>query len=191
MQFSKSWLNQLVPFAMILIAGSAAMPLFAQMSVENPWAESSKPLIDEKPMAVESNSWRARDSAETGDGYDESKYPPLDENAALGTEYSGSPSEYSATGGAWPGGRRAGDNYYPQIQNYEQTPVYPDNSRREFPSYNRRYPAYQRNYQPEYPSRYGYGSNSRGGLPFFGNSGSGFPFSMGNSMMPFSGQGFW
>jgi len=39
------------------------MPLFAQMSVENPWAESSKPLIDEKPMAVDSNSWRARDSA--------------------------------------------------------------------------------------------------------------------------------
>jgi len=176
---------------LISMAGFSVIPAHAQMATVNPWIESSKPLIDGNPIPSEINSWRANENSQSRDKLDESRYPPLDENEALGTKYSVLPSENAPVQGTSPA---IGGNWfrYPQAQDFEQMPVYPDNFRRDFSAYsNRQYPPYQRGYQPGYPTGFGSGYNSMGGFPFAGNSGRGFPFGMGNGWMPFSSPGFW
>jgi len=172
-----------------VLAGFFAAPVTAQIAAENPWIESSKPLIDGNPIPSDMNSWRGKEKSLSSNDYDESMYPPLDENKALGTEYSVLSSENAPVQRALPA---VGMNRfrYPQAQGFEQIPVYPDNSRREFSTYSYRQP-YQRAYQPGYPAGYGPGYNSIGGFPFAGNSGRGFPFGMGDGWMPFSSPGFW
>lgn len=189
--FFNSTRKPLVSIMLISMAGFSVTPAHALMAAENPWIESSKPLIDGNPIPSENNSWRANENSQSRDKFDESRYPPLDENEALGTKYSVLPSENApvqrtspAIGGNW--------FRYPQAQDFEQMPVYPDNFRRDFSAYsNRQYPPYQRAYQPGYPTRFGSGYNSMGGFPFAGNSGRGFPLGMGNGWMPFSSPGFW
>jgi len=135
--------------------------------------------------------WREKENSLSKSKVDESMYPPLDENETLGTEYSVLPSENIPLQGALPA---VGMNRfrYPQAQDFEQIPVYPDYSRRDFSAYsNRPYPPHQRGYQPGYPAGYGPGYNSMGAFPFAGNSGGGLPFGMGNGWMPFSDTGFW
>jgi len=174
------------------MAGFSVTPAYAQMAAKNPWIESSKPLIDGNPIPSDMNSWLDKEKSLSSNDYDESMYPPLDENEALGSEYSVLPPENAPVQGTMPA---VGMNRfrYPQAQDFEQIPVYPDNSRRDFSTYsNRQFPPYQRGYQPGYPAAgYGPGYNSMGGFPFAGNSGGGFPFGMGNGWMPFSSPGFW
>ncbi len=191
---------------MIAIAGFSASIACAQTQTDNPWLESSRPLIDGNPILSDSNSWRASEDSLSKDKIDESMYPPMDENETLGTNYPVLPSERAPAQSTSSGVAGSGF-HYPQAQDFEPIPVYPDNTRRDasaypgrqFSSYPRGYP--QRGYQPGYSTGFGQGYNPMGGVPFGGNSGrgspfsgytgSGSPFGMGNGWMPFSGSGMW
>ncbi|MEA1890966.1 MAG: hypothetical protein U9N50_14465 [Pseudomonadota bacterium] len=197
------------PFASIMLIAIASFftsTACAQTLIDNPWLESSRPLIDGNPILSDSNSWRASEDSFSKDEIDESKYPPLDEDETLGTSYPVLPSERAPAQSGLPG--LAGSGFhYPQAQDFEPIPVYPDNTRRDasaypdrqFSSYPRGYP--QRGYQPGYPTGFGQGYNPMGEFPFGGNSGrgspfggytgTGSPFGMGNGWMPFSGPGMW
>ncbi len=163
----------------------------AQEPNENPWVELSKPLISEDPIPSLKNNWRGDESSSNDEKIDESKYPPLDENVTLGTEYPAMPPENTPSQSSIPPVTGTSVFRYPQVQDYEAVPVYPSSPQRSMPAYGYRPTPMQRpGFQPGYPAGYGSGYN-RGRMPFGGNQGGGFPFDMGNNWMPFSGSGFW
>ena len=173
---SLSWIAAII--MLTAVPGFSLLPVAAQ----NPWHEDFRVTIDEQLKdQPEDNLWSEEPPSDKP--FDESKYPPLDEDTTLGITmpvYPGVDQEPTAP--------KAIEEYtYPDTQVEGQLPAYSS-----YP-YGRQ-PGGYRPYSGYHPGYYGSGwpgGSGWGGAPYGGNSWGGFPFGMGNTWMPFNSPGFW
>jgi hypothetical protein len=173
-------------FTMLITLGCLPGISISTASAENPWHEDSRVTIDEELVSQpEEHRWSEQQEKEKA--FDESKYPPLDEDKTLGI-----------TMRSYPVPEAEPETTPPALTPEEY--VYPD---MQYGNQAYRNPGY--GYQG-YPGGYGYGGYSgynpggygqrwpgsgRGGFPFGGNSWGGMPFGMGDNWMPFGSPGYW
>ncbi|MCK5360709.1 MAG: hypothetical protein KAJ95_08780 [Gammaproteobacteria bacterium] len=186
---------------------------------QNPWQSGSRPLIDEgSQISTKRNTWQDKTQSATADEFDESKYPPLDENRTLGT---GEFDELTKNpGSAFTSGPSSLDTLQQfDPQSLGEVPTYPGSSRSysgsnydyyQNPGLSNRYQSgawsgnrgmnnspFGGGYGNGFPfggngSGFPFGGSNGSAFPFSGGNGSGFPFGGGNNgWMPFSNSGFW
>ena len=154
----------------------------------NPWLEPRVGPAESRQMSTDQNTWSDSTGSKTDDA-DSSKFPPMDEDAALGLE----PAQMPATAAIpdspasiEPSVGAGAPSYPPTTGGFGQRPVYPapnagySGQYRKYPG--TRYPKYRKG------SSRGWPGNSGGFWP--GSSGGFWPGNSGGSW-PGSSGGFW
>lgn len=185
-QFTRNFNSSCKAMIMIALPFACQMALVKTASAENPWTASSRPLIEEgNQLSTKRNTWQDKSLSQDVSEYDESKYPPLEEDKTLGTGVYGVPIEDSALD-TMPSYSSSDKLQRFDPQSLGDIPNYPGNSYqgysdRNIPNY--RTPGQMNNNQ----SGFWPGNRGMNSMPFGGGSGSGFPFPGGSSGFPFTG----
>lgn len=215
-QLHRSFNSSCKTMMALVLSFSCGMVLINSASAQNPWLAADRPLIEEgSQLSTNRNTWQDKTLPKEEGVFDESKYPPLEEEETLGTGVYGELPEntakvplpdYASSDGLQRFDTRA----------LGEIPTYPGSSRGYSGGNYGRYqnPGLNNRYQTGNQSGFWPGNSGMYGMPFGGGSGSGFPFSGGNGSgsplgwgngsgsgfpfgggnngwMPFSNSGFW